>query len=822
MRRFASLTVSCLLAVACNNSGGAPGLSRLTDVSSDTKCPNGGVKIAVGTDKNGNGTLDDNEVTQTSEVCNGAAGTGQNGIDGMNGLPGTAGDAGVNALVATTLLPGGDSHCPTGGTQVDFGLDDGSGGGTAADGVLQPGEVLNTRYVCNGVLPYFPTDTTAPTGPAAQFVIHALGGDGVSGQGNVGGTIEVGLSPGSLGGGVKVFATGEADASFTLPQPPAFVAGAVPLTVSADLTLTSYADPASGLASGDAFFRVDGDAFVYANQSGAAVEVTSLTVAAGVTLSLPQAGTASSVDLWVRGDVRNSGTIQTGTLTDGVTRVGLNLTTSHLYGEVGSHLLLRGGDKAGDIAGSGGTLILIAGGLLINQGTIDTSGGTGSTGGAAGSISLISNASALYNTGAIDAFGGDGTNVNSGAGGSVLLAGFAGCSNSGPIDAHGGGVIAGSPGGSFALITSSVGVTRNSGTVNLRGGSCTRGSDCEGGAGGSFSVSGRGGETTHDANVDVSGGDGDYGGNGGYIALASWEGLSYSENLSLPAGSLHVSGNLLANGGGGSPGGNGGSVTIETSPDTVPQGQDVVLLGYTELDASGGAGDNSSGGNGGYVHLYTQLSYPPYAESSAGGPSGPVLNQAGLYAFGGSGTNGGFGGTVNVETQLRYTFGRTEEKVINAGDVDVSAGASSIGGSSAGGSITLEGVSGVDDTGDLTSRGGNSTSTSQGGNGGDVQVYGDDGPVTCAGAISANGGTSSGDGGGGGTVDVSGTTVTNSGNLSVDGANATAAGGNGGTLWLTSSPGATANTGTLTASAGTGTPNGQRGYVYLDGVDVTP
>jgi hypothetical protein len=34
--------------------------------------------------------------------------------------------------------------------RIDTGIDDGAGGGIAGDGVLQPGEVRQTQYVCNG------------------------------------------------------------------------------------------------------------------------------------------------------------------------------------------------------------------------------------------------------------------------------------------------------------------------------------------------------------------------------------------------------------------------------------------------------------------------------------------------------------------------------------------------------------------------------------------------------------------------------------------------------------------------------------------------
>jgi len=41
--------------------------------------------------------------------------------------------------------------CPNGGVQLDIGLDDGSGAGTAGDGILDEDEIDSTQVLCNGV-----------------------------------------------------------------------------------------------------------------------------------------------------------------------------------------------------------------------------------------------------------------------------------------------------------------------------------------------------------------------------------------------------------------------------------------------------------------------------------------------------------------------------------------------------------------------------------------------------------------------------------------------------------------------------------------------
>jgi hypothetical protein len=60
-------------------------------------------------------------------------------------------------------------NCTSGGVRIDVGLDNGDGGGTAGDRVLQSGEIDQTRYVCNADAPIFnasavSSSTTVPVG----------------------------------------------------------------------------------------------------------------------------------------------------------------------------------------------------------------------------------------------------------------------------------------------------------------------------------------------------------------------------------------------------------------------------------------------------------------------------------------------------------------------------------------------------------------------------------------------------------------------------------------------------------------------------------
>ncbi len=122
---------------------GAAGKNALVTITeetagSDKPCAvNGGVRIATGLDRNGNGVLDESsdEVTGNRYICNGAT--------GATGATGLAGAAGKNALVRMSVEAAG-SHCATGGTKVEAGLD------TNGDSTLADGEVTQTGYACNG------------------------------------------------------------------------------------------------------------------------------------------------------------------------------------------------------------------------------------------------------------------------------------------------------------------------------------------------------------------------------------------------------------------------------------------------------------------------------------------------------------------------------------------------------------------------------------------------------------------------------------------------------------------------------------------------
>ena len=95
---------SSLTKYVCNGDDGMNSLVRTKAEPSGSNCTNGGIKIEIGFDNNGNNTLDNNEIdtSLTKYICNGAAA--------------------VNTLVRTKVEAAG-SNCANGGVKIEIGSD---------------------------------------------------------------------------------------------------------------------------------------------------------------------------------------------------------------------------------------------------------------------------------------------------------------------------------------------------------------------------------------------------------------------------------------------------------------------------------------------------------------------------------------------------------------------------------------------------------------------------------------------------------------------------------------------------------------------------
>ena len=94
----------------------------------------------ISNDENNNGILEEIEVTSTTRLCRGDNGHGASGNNGMSGTSGS------NSMIATTVVENGHTFCLFGGLLITTGLD------TNDNGVLDSAEVINSEYVCNGVI----------------------------------------------------------------------------------------------------------------------------------------------------------------------------------------------------------------------------------------------------------------------------------------------------------------------------------------------------------------------------------------------------------------------------------------------------------------------------------------------------------------------------------------------------------------------------------------------------------------------------------------------------------------------------------------------
>jgi hypothetical protein len=534
-------------------------------------------------------------------------------------------------------------------------------------------------------------------GQTALATINASGGTGTVGTGgNADGDWGIYLeSYGPLG--IQVLRDGAADASFT-PDIPAVTAnpGSEPWNVTGD-TIVPLADNNDSQGNGT-YYLLQGDSNLYHKVDGTTIRVvTGIRIGEGATLTLAMntdrngssLNDSSTLDL--QNDIEILGVLRTASFDDSGTqdsvspkdRGGLFLST---YGSVLNRpagvVRTAGMDAVSGVGGHGGSIEIRTyrgeapeGGIFLNQGSIDASGGSttdaGAQGGTAaywgstGTVTMESdgkfaNAGAiravggnggtdggaganniylyaglpLYNTGAISLDGGQGGSGNGGSAGSVQITSSAGSVfTSGPLSAKGGeGAVYGGKGGSVELSGGSPGSVLNSGAVDVGGGD--GGTDAAnptyGGNGGQIIFYCYAGDMISSGTLSADGGKGmnanagSTGGNGGSIEFDSYP----SWDTGLPAGRMEISNDLSVRGGDGANGGYGGYVYLYYSGDYGATGG-IILRGYGEIAGNGGDGD-TAGGSGGYVYLYAD--------------PGGVLNEVeisiqggGTFSAGGSG-----------------------------------------------------------------------------------------------------------------------------------------------------------------------------------------
>ena len=129
--------------------------------------PGGGTSdVNVGTIYFADGTKQSTATLQGPQGPAGATGPqGPMGPDGPAGQTGATGANGYNSLILITDEISG-SNCSNGGTQIQVGLD------TDRSNALDGGEVLQTKYLCNGTtsVTLTPAPITVTASPSTQTV----------------------------------------------------------------------------------------------------------------------------------------------------------------------------------------------------------------------------------------------------------------------------------------------------------------------------------------------------------------------------------------------------------------------------------------------------------------------------------------------------------------------------------------------------------------------------------------------------------------------------------------------------------------------------
>ncbi|MDD2320206.1 MAG: hypothetical protein PHO83_09160, partial [Geobacteraceae bacterium] len=616
---------------------------------------------------------------------------------------------------------------------------------------------------------------------------------------------------------VKVLKSGTVDVGFSIPSY-AYSFGDVKATVSADtdVLLDPEVDPGAGVLYMRSY---DPSLYIGDGDDESDVQVTGLSVAAGVTLRFP-------TNIYGEGDAAYvyipNAVVINGTVTTIVESLTLDLESGS-YLEVGTTgTVTTSGRTAG---ASSGELYVASYGVAINKGAIESNGATG--GGSANYVVLVAQ-TFVYNTGAIRA---DGADNAEGAGGSGGLVGvgsyFASVYTSGTLSADGGDGT-GENGGSAGVIEVSGAPWEThklvvGGVIQANGGNGVGGN---GNDGGDLAIYTNSGALLLNADISLAGGDstgdGYAGGDGGYLYLAQSYEDDYGYGEQAPVEGIRIAGNIDLSGGSGSAyGGAGGYFEIETdyAYETAPVATQVEFVGYSSISLNGGSG--TEGADAGYFEIYTEDAWT--GDDYMAVPVGSIINQVPVSAKGGDGAltgghYGGNGGYIDFEAEGEFSIGTTE--VANSGALDVSGGAGDYAGDSGG--VYFYGHDKVSNNATINAAGGNGTS--QGGNGAwwYVEFYSTL-DIVNSGKIIANGGSGVTGGYGADWVGMyAGSHTTNSGAITANGGAGTIDGGDGGYIDLFSQYVATSNSGTLNVAAGTGGTTATNGIIWIDWVDVTP
>jgi hypothetical protein len=425
------------------------------------------------------------------------------------------------------------------------------------------------------------------------------------------------------------------------------------------------------------------------------------------------------------------------------------------------------------MGGDGGDVYLEADywGDARNSATINSNGGDGVTGGGAGGYFYlyIEYTGDCINSGTANTWGGNTETGTGGDGGYVYFETWqGGVRNNADINANGGSATdaagdAGDGGYFYAAAWSGTSdeptpgyytPTKDieiSGNIDLRGGNALASGSGSGGDGGYFYVEIDGDYWPLGQQIrllgynllDTRGGDGNFGGDGGYVY--AWQEYAYDEDNYYSPGGYYIDGTDIDTRGGnvvaGSSttpayGGNGGYVEFDMTlytyvNATIVESDPMRLYMRGDINTSGGAnleGMFAGNSNAGYVEIYAKQGVEIDGSITARGGS-----DAGVTV--GAGGDGGY-------VSLMADFG----DVSVSGTIDMSGGDAALGGGDAGytSDPTLATSQGDVSSGDIFAEGGNADALlagSMGGDGQDFWLFSPYGPTSVGhGDLSALGG----------------------------------------------------------------------------------
>ena len=173
-------------AAGVDGDDGSNTLISTTTEPAGSNCANGGTRIDMGVDDDGDGTLDTTEIDHTQYICDGSDGS-----------------ASANTMLTSISTPT-LTACDAGGRIMKQGLDNGDGGGTAQNGILETGEVDYTTTYCSNYLIGMLKDINSGSADSDLTQITAVGNilyfranDGING-------IELWKSDGTAAGTMMV------------------------------------------------------------------------------------------------------------------------------------------------------------------------------------------------------------------------------------------------------------------------------------------------------------------------------------------------------------------------------------------------------------------------------------------------------------------------------------------------------------------------------------------------------------------------------------------------------------------------------------------